>query len=132
MTEQTATKLDCELIRCLSSTHHVLRIDSTGAIIPIRTIDKPVPRENIPLVHPLRPVKGRVSLGVFDTEWFNECVLELEWDSWNKGCFPPPVRHQRKRTTESDTNNACITTDTHALAKKQCTHATKKSRDVPE
>jgi hypothetical protein len=123
MTDPKQLKMDCQLIRCLSQTQHVVSIDSTGAIIPIRTVDNPVPRENMPLVHPLRPVKGKVLLGRYDTEWFTGCVLELEWDTWNKGSFPPPIRHQRKRKNEDSTNNACFTADTQGESKNMCTHA---------
>lgn len=102
--------IDCHIIRYLASTQCVIRVDDTGAIIPIRTVGQPISKERGPLIHPLRPVRARVLLGAFDTEWFSGCTVDADWSTWNKGCFASPTRHQRKRKI-ADTDKTCFTVD---------------------
>ncbi len=102
--------IQCQLIRIITPSHCVIRLEDNGVIIPIKIVGKTLPMGYMSSVHPLWAVQARVKLGEFDTEGFTGCTLDPDWRSWERAHFPPPTRYQRKRKAE-DTKNACITTD---------------------
>jgi hypothetical protein len=87
----------CEVIRYINQKALVIRVCDTGAIVPIRLTQTPLGNDRPTALHPLRAVKANVRLGPFEREWFVECEIDIEWDTWRTDIFQPPMRYSRKR-----------------------------------
>lgn len=89
--------LECQVIRCMGPRKCVIRLNSTGAIIPI-TLTHQLPPSCSPHATVLKPVDAKVLLGKFTVDWFEDCELrDVAWPAMPLPSFPPQRLHKRKR-----------------------------------
>lgn len=89
--------VECQLIRCMGPRKCVIRLNSTGAIIPI-ALNHALNASSSPHVTVLSPVDAKVLLGRFTVDWFEDCELrDVAWPETPRQSFPPQRLHKRKR-----------------------------------
>lgn len=99
MAQQEKNWIDCQFIRFTQKDAGVVRIVSSGSIVPVFLRD-PLDLCRACMITAVNPTPAKIHLGEYKNGAFHGCDLDIVWPVQQIN-YPPPQRFIRRKRTPS-------------------------------